>query len=432
MPDRLGKNVEGILGTGEHKPQPQGRPCRFRRKEDRLPTFYMRTQRLCTRRNADSQKIYDWMTVNGWDFIPDVTVADVVILCTCAATEVSEGQTVYNLKDILARKSDAARLIVTGCLPKINPERLSELGSFEIVNPTALEDFDKLLDAKVSIKEIPEDGAIVVPDFVVEAESPVARIKRLAGEFRLDFGFVRSRLKRFSKRFSKESEPIPPFDIRISKGCLGTCTYCGIKFAIGKLQSRPPDEIVEQFREGLAKGYKRLRLVGSDTGCYGLDIGHTAPDLLRQVLATEGDYKVEILDFNPQWLIRFYDPLVEILAANPGKVTEIMIPVESGSNRILRLMRRPYDIDTVKAKIQDFKERFPDIRIVTHIIVGFPGETEDEFNESVRLVSELGFSDGWVFPYCDRPNTEASKMDDKIPKRVIVRRSAELTSILCA
>lgn len=397
-----------------------------------MPTFYMRTQRLCTRRNADSQKIYDWMTVNGWDFIPDVTAADVVILCTCAATEVSEGQTVYNLKDILARKSDAARLIVTGCLPKINPERLSELGSFEIVNPTSLEDFDTLLGAKVSIREIPEDGAIVVPDFVAEAESPTAKLKRLAQEFKFDFGFIQSRMKRFGKRFSKGPALAPPFDIRISKGCLGNCTYCGIRFAIGRLQSRPPGEIVEQFREGLSKGYKRLRLVGSDTGCYGLDIGHTAPDLLRQVLATEGDYKVEILDFNPQWLIRFYDPLVEILTANPGKVTDIMIPVESGSNRILHLMKRPYDIDTVKAKIQDFKKSFPNIRIITHIIVGFPGETEAEFKESKRLASEIGFSDGWVFPYCDRPNTEASKMDNKIPKRVIVRRSAELASILCA
>jgi MiaB/RimO family radical SAM methylthiotransferase len=397
-----------------------------------MPTFYMRTQRLCTRRNADSQKIYDWMTVNGWDFIPDVTAADVVILCTCAATEVSEGQTVYNLKDILARKSDAARLIVTGCLPKINPERLSELGNFEIVNPTSLEDFDMLLGARVSIREIPEDGAIIVPDFVAEAESPIAKLKRLAQEFKFDFGFIRSRVKRFGKRFSKEPALEPPFDIRIAKGCLGNCTYCGIKFAIGRLQSRPPDEIVEQFREGLRKGYKRLRLVGSDTGCYGLDIGLTAPDLLRQILATEGDYRVEILDFNPQWLIRFYDALVEILAANSGKVTEIMIPIESGSNRILRLMKRPYDIDTVKAKIQDFKKRFPDIRIITHIIVGFPGETEAEFKESMSLASEIGFSDGWVFPYCDRPNTEAGKMDNKIPKRVIVRRSAELASILCA
>jgi len=252
----------------------------------------------------------------------------------------------------------------------------------------------------------------------------------LAAELGSGPGFFRNRVARLKRRFKKMPVLPPSFDIRISEGCLGTCSYCGIKFAIGQLQSRPMEGIIVQLKDGLEKGYKRIRFVGSDTGCYGLDVGLTFPALLKRALAVESDYVLEIIDFNPQWLIRFYDPLTEVLRAHPRKVTEMVIPIQSGSNRILKLMRRPYDMDVVKDTLTRFHREFPDIRIITHFIVGFPSETEAEFKQSKRLAAELDFSEGAVFQYCDRPNTDASRMSEKTPRRVMIRRFAELETAL--
>ena len=395
-----------------------------------MATFFIRTRRMCTRRNADSQKIYDFMVANGWAFTPNLSAADAVILCTCAAMDSSENQTLLNLKDMLEKKKPTARLIITGCMPKIDPDRLAQLGSFEVVNPKSLEDFDSLFGAKVSIKDVPENGVIVVPDFLPTPASAKERLKRWVAELRCGPSFFRHRVAKLKQQFKKVPALPPSFDIRISEGCLGTCSYCGIKFAIGQLESRPMEGIMAQLRNGLEKGYKRIRFVASDTGCYGLDVGLTFPALLKGSLATEGDYVLEIVDFNPQWLIRFYDPLTEVLRAHPRKVTEMVIPVQSGSNRILKLMRRPYDIDVVKDTLTRFHREFPRIRITTHFIVGFPGETRDEFKQSKRFAAELDFIEGAVFEYCDRPNTDASRMSGKTPKHVIVKRFADLGLVL--
>ena len=394
-----------------------------------MPLFYMRTNRNCTRRNADSQKIYDFLVANGWQFTEDIPRAELIVVCTCAATDNTEGESIDNIGRLLKVKSDSARMIITGCLPPINPEKLAELGDFTIVNPREMEDFDRLLEHEVSIEDIAEHGIIVVPDFERSAESLVKRVLRLAGKSLKDPGAIGLAFKRVAATRRRVAyQTSPSYDIRIVKGCVGNCSYCCIKFAVGRLESKPPHVVLNEFKDGREKGFGQLTLVGVDTGCYGLDIKTDVVDLLEQIFAIPGDYTLRIDDFNPQWLVKYYDRLLPLFIENRSRFTEISVPLQSGSNRILKLMKRPYDITVVRKTLDDLKANIPELRIRTHMVVGFPGETDEDYEETRRIVSEFDFADVTVFEYCDRPRTASSKMDGKLPAGVKTARERDLVN----
>ena len=392
-----------------------------------MPLFYIRTRRGCTRRNADSQRIYDYLIANGWAFTEDIPRADLLVVCTCAAIDTSENESIYNINRVLRQKSKSAQMIITGCLPAINREKIEELGDFVIVNPREMEDFDRLIEHHVSIAEILEHGIIIVPDFERPAETLIPRLVRFAVRSMSDHGAIKVAFKRRAAARQRQSyQAMRSYDIRIAKGCLGSCTYCCIKFAVGRPESKPPEMILNEFRDGLEKGFHLLTLVGVDTGCYGLDIGTNIAELLRQVFAIPGDYRLRIDDFNPQWLVKYYDQMLPLLVENQTRFIEISVPLQSGSNRILRLMKRPYDINVVRARLQDLKEKTPDLRIRTHMLVGFPGETREDYEKTRRLVEEFDFADVTVFKYCDRPRTASSRMDWKLPESVKAARERDL------
>ena len=162
-----------------------------------------------------------------------------------------------------------------------------------------------------------------------------------------------------------------------------------------------------------------------------MDIGTTIFDLFKRIYEFDGNYKLIITDFNPQWLIKYHDELLSLFLENANRLKGIEIPIQSGCDRILRLMRRPYKIEDVKAKLEDLKKKLPDLRINTRIIIGFPGETTEDFNETKKLFQELCFRfyGVGVYEYCDRPTAEASKMKDKIPHKIKHERAKILLKI---
>jgi MiaB/RimO family radical SAM methylthiotransferase len=398
-----------------------------------MPSFYICTNRLCTRRNADSQRVYDFLLANDWTFTENVGSADLIVVCTCAATDITEGDSLYNIKRMLDMKADSAEMIITGCLPKISPEKIKELGDFTIVNPRSMEDFDKVVDHHTSIDTILDQGVIVVPDFVRETESLSVRLVRLARKSLSDPGILKMSAKRALARTRRRKQMgLRTYDIRIAKGCLGNCTYCCLKFAAGRLWSKPTEVVLNELRLGLERGYTLFTLVGVDTGCYGMDIGTSIVELIKELFANPADYQLRIDDFNPQWLVKYYEGLLPLFVENRKRFREIAMPIQSGSNRILKLMKRPYDINQVRAKLEGLRENLPGLRIRTHMIVGFPGETAEDFEASKRLVQEFDFADVTIFEYCDRPRTASSEMEPKTPKHIVKARADELTDIFAA
>jgi threonylcarbamoyladenosine tRNA methylthiotransferase MtaB len=195
-----------------------------------------------------------------------------------------------------------------------------------------------------------------------------------------------------------------------------------VKFAVGQLESKPLDTIVNEFKSGLDQGFQRFVLIAGDVGCYGVDIGISVVELLGALFAVEGSYKIIIKEFNAQWIVKYFQNLLQIFKQHYEKIDYIVVPVQSASNRMLRLMKRPYTIEDVKKYLNIMKAEVPGLQISTHIMVGFPGETEDDFKESLDFIKEYEFPFVDIYAYDDRPNTAASQMADKVPQDVIETR----------
>jgi MiaB/RimO family radical SAM methylthiotransferase len=204
--------------------------------------------------------------------------------------------------------------------------------------------------------------------------------------------------------------------IQISVGCLGKCTYCSEKFIV-KLKSRKIDDILEAVKDGINRGYQLFALNADDVSAYGKDNGERIEILLERVLNIKGNFYVCIPEFNPNGL----SPKVIELLSNK-KVLYITIPIQSGSNRVLDKMKRPYHIEELLDSIKEIKKNNKRIKINTHVIVGFPGETEEDFNKTLKVIKK-GYIDRLkIFKYSDRPGTEASEMDNKISEEEKERR----------
>ena len=215
------------------------------------------------------------------------------------------------------------------------------------------------------------------------------------------------------------------YHVHISRGCVGKCSYCAIKVAKGNLKSRPISDIVKDFTQCVELGARTIYLETEDLGCYGLDIQKTVIQLLRAIFAVKGNYRVILHDFNPQWLLRYFSELFEIIADNKNKIALITIPVQSASNRILSLMNRPYEIEPVQECISQLIRMFPRLEIRLHILVGFPGETEEDFRKTLaflRWVNQYKRVEVWYAPYSERKVILAAQLPGKLSKESILER----------
>ena len=182
----------------------------------------------------------------------------------------------------------------------------------------------------------------------------------------------------------------------------------------------PIDLVIKDFKNGLAKGHKRFILTADDTGAYGQDIGTDLPTLIEKLLEIEGDYKLNIYHLEPNWLIKYFDYLKKVF--NTSKIDVIFSPTQSGSNKILKAMRRPYTIEEYIRCIKELRAELPSLKIWNQFIIGFPGETEEDFQDSLNVLDQVGFNIVQAFAYADRPGTVASKMPNHISDEEMKKR----------
>ena len=375
-----------------------------------MKTYYLASAG-CPRRAVDSQKIADYLETNNLKYTQEVEQADLIIVSTCAALKSREDLSKTAVTWYLEQKRQDAKIVVAGCLGKINPEVKKEFNDVAFISPREIDHLDDLITAKVPFKDIPDPNQIgsfpLFPD----------KRERQAKDDRLN--------KRLDLSIDKEDL----FTLRIATGCLGNCSYCAVKFAVGQLESKPLDTIVTEFKSGLDQGFKQFVLIAGDVGCYGVDIGISVVELLGALFAVEGSYKVIIKEFNAQWVVKYFDDLLDLFKQHYQKIDYIVIPVQSGSNRMLRLMKRPYTIEDVKKYLNIIKTEVPGLQISTHIMVGFPGETAEDFKESIDFIREYEFPFVDIYAYDDRPNTAASQMDGKIAPEIIEQRVAAVKKV---
>lgn len=384
----------------------------------------------CIRRNSELTKLQKYFLMNDYKIINNPKEADYIILSTCAFKEQEEQ---YSLSRVSYLRGFPAKLLVLGCLPDIAPTRFSEFSEINALAPKDIEKIDKFFpDVSVKFTDIEEMN--IVPDEITVSSVPTA-INKLKSDFELSSTFGLRVIRYLEKKMRILFKLNPPkFYLFISRGCLGDCTYCAIKRAIGLLQSRPVDTIVKQFKEGLDSEHADFIILGDDVGAYGIDNGQTFPSLLLRLIdelktiSLNGQYKkinlnrvgFHVQEIHPKWLIMYKQTLLDLIAS--GRIKSILCPIESGNDRILDLMRRRYNVDEILEFFQKARLIHPKIELSTHVMVGFPTETEEEFEDSLNLVAKIHFDHVTVFPYDQKEGTVASKITPVIEEHVTKRR----------
>jgi len=213
------------------------------------------------------------------------------------------------------------------------------------------------------------------------------------------------------------------FFIKISTGCLDDCSYCAIRLSRGKLKSKSIQEVVYEFDEGLKKGYKEFALIGTETGSYGKDQGTDLVRLLNVLINKDGDYKLRLRNVHPRFLIKRFSEMKEILKSR--KIDFIFSAIQSGNDRILKLMNRRYRADEVREIFDAISAEFSNVHLGTQFIIGFPSETDEEFRDTLRLSQKITIDLVECFRFQPRLGTQAAEMEELIPQEVINERLNE-------
>ncbi len=328
------------------------------------------------------------------------------------------------IKEIEEQKSDNQQLIVWGCLPKIDPAVLNT-ESNRIVSPgSELSEIRSKFGLQNEISET--HGNALGPVWTMS--------KTNAPEYLRYEGFWLSRaLKKpalrwdeyIDSRFNLVKNKDPTiFYIKISTGCRSNCAYCAIRKSRGLTKSKTMESVVGEFQEGLQKGFKKFSLMGTDLGSYGVDINHNLVELLEKLTAQPGDYRISLRNIHPYHLKSYLEGFNSLLESK--KIPYIEMAAESGSNHVLKLMNRTYSIEEYKELVNSVRKAYPPIIIRTQLIAGFPGETEQDFKETLQLLDDVVFDYAEVYEFSERPGTAATKIEPKVPPPVKRERFLKL------
>ncbi len=331
--------------------------------------------------------------------------ADVIVLNSCTVTHRSDQQ-VRQLTRKMRRENPTARIIVTGCFAQRAPERLARISGLDaVVGNTRKQDL-------VEIATDPHAGGTG------------GYRQQLATIYRDSFEKVRSIDLAPATQVGGKTRPF----VKIQDGCDARCTYCIIPSVRGPSRSVPPDQVLGQVQELVEAGFQEIVLTGIHIGTYGIYLKprFRLDQLLERIVEVPGLGQLRLSSIEPMELSR---RVIALAAANPRIAHHFHICLQSGSDRILRRMLRPYNTSRFLNIVDAIRGTIPDASIGTDLIVGFPGETEEDHAATCRVLEEGPFTYVHVFPYSDRPGTEASEMDGKVSPAVIARRSAELREI---
>ena len=327
----------------------------------------------CTRNRADAEIMEALLVSAGYELSEVPEKADYVVVNTCAVKDPTEKHMRERIKELL---DSGKRVIVTGCLPHVNPDAIDP----RVSGILGVKSIDRIAEA-ISVAE--RGGKLVSVEGWRERSIDKLELPRL---WKSGVAFV----------------------VPIGEGCLNACTYCATRFARGVLKSYKPELVVKWVKEALARGYREIQLSSEDTGCYGFDIGTNLAKLLDEITAIEGDFRVRVGMMNPNNAIKILDELVE--AYQSEKVYKFLhLPVQSGNNEVLRRMGRTYTVEEFEEVVRTFRRKVPGLNLNTDIIVGFPGETEEAFQDTVELVKRVKPDKINVSRYSPRPGTIAAK-----------------------
>ena len=332
----------------------------------------------CSANQARSETMEGSLAANGMKITKNMARADVILLNTCIVKTPTENRIRDRIKSVV-RKYPRKTLIIAGCA--------ADVALFRDIAPGAL----------FLSSHNPKDVAKL--------------LLKKAGEI----------------TDKKRKNPLVGIT-EISSGCLGSCAYCMVKLARGRLKSRSVEEITAEIRNSLENGCIEIWLTSQDNSCYGLDIGSDLAKLVKKVSEIDGEFRVRIGMMNPSHLASLMKQLIEAYKNN--KVYRfIHIPVQSGSDRILKLMGRRYSVKAFERIAGEFRNSLPGITLSTDVIVGFPGESESDFDGTLALIERIRPDIVNVSKFGARPGTDAARMR-QLDNKIIKERSKKIAALV--
>lgn len=359
------------------------------RRRGQVPVALVHTYG-CQQNVADSEKIKGLLAQMGFSFTEDEEQADFILFNTCAVRGHAENRVFGNVGALKALKRRHPSLIISVCGCMMEEKEASEqirrkFPFVELVFGThVLHRFPELLwTALTESRRIFERGDDQEDTHIVEG-LPVYRD-----------GKTRAWLT-------------------VMYGCDNFCSYCIVPYVRGRERSREPEAILKEFRGLVAAGYKDITLLGQNVNSYGKTLEHpiSFAQLLKMLDAVEGDYRLRFMTSHPKDATH---ELIDAMAAGKHISHHLHLPVQSGSDRILKEMNRRYTREKYLALVDYARKKIPDLSITSDIIVGFPGETREDFLETVSLIREVGYTSLFTFIYSPREGTAAAKLPDPIP-----------------
>lgn len=392
----------------------------------------------CTNAMVLFQRYVDFVLANGYEKTKDISKADVILVDTCAATLMQEEASFNLMEQEQSQARGDAKVVVCGCLPAINPKKFQERWRGDFFTPSnqfmlaRILGIDREEEKFLTPYENPgrfmgaEDAKAVVLHTHVRFARLLARL--LLELHRINNKFLKNALENFplTRRLFWISQQCNArnYTINISQGCVGSCTFCVIPKAKGRTRSLPLGLIVEKIREKVEAGVRHFTLSSDDSGAYGIDIGTSIVELLRKIHEIPGKFSMSINCFDPRWLVSRGEGMKEIFAK--GRVKYIQIALQSAADPVLHRMRRAYKIEKALGILRDFRARFPDVIMGTQFIAGFPGETEEDFEASRRVIQEDLFNHVFIFDFSRRPGAETEEMEGHLPEEAVKERGRKL------
>jgi len=358
----------------------------------------------CRTNQADSAYIRESFLGHDFQETESAGEADVIVVNSCTVTHRSDQQ-VRQLSRRLRRENPGAKIVVTGCYAQREPGAIAGIPGIDAVVGNTHR--SQLVEIVRSLDRSPETSHV-----------------ELAAIYRDDFSAVRAIDASPAHEIGKRTRPF----VKIQDGCDSHCSYCIIPSVRGPGRSVPPEAVIRQVEDLTAAGFKEIVLTGIHIGTYGMHIRPTCPldRLLTRLLENPAVPQLRISSLEPMQLSR---RVVELASVEPRIAPHFHICLQSGSDRLLRLMRRPYNTSAFAAIVERVRELISDAGIGTDLIVGFPGETEEDHRQTVDFVGRMPFTYLHIFPYSARPGTAAARIPEQVPPETIRRRSAELREL---
>lgn len=350
----------------------------------------------CKVNQYESEAVAELFRERGFEVLEHTSMCDIYVINTCTVTAESDRKARQFIRRAISANPEAY-ILVMGCMAQRAPEEIMKIGGVDYVCGSA----NKLSVVDAAERLIREGQKSALPEKNVTALEGAA--------------FERMRITRFDRTRAY---------LKIEDGCENRCTYCAIPLARGAVRSKKPDDVLGEVELLVKNGCREIVLTGIETASYGKDLdGYGFADLLCDVDSVAGDCRIRIGSIDPSVM---REEFVRRIAGLHSLTPHFHISMQSGSNRILAAMKRKYNREIALRNMETLREYIPRVQFTTDMIVGFPGETDEDLRDTIDLSEKAAFLSMHVFPYSKRAGTPAAQMKDQVPESVKHARCTEL------